>query len=420
MSTATENVNGYDRQTADPVAQAKADAIRSQAYADAEAKRIEAEGKAKAEQIKAAEEAEKQRLANERSRMRLERERADQAAKLAEANRKREESERQTRQAREAEQAEQQAVAEQAQDVEVTALRWRRYALGFYVVCAIVALPVQVAAFWDPSAWWLVIAPFMLEGGAAVVLKGAAAAVAAGRPHWHYRLIAWLLAFIAAGINLWHGLIAFDPATAFGTAFASVAGPGVWDLHEHGRIRTRDGKLSWAERRAARKAEKKKAAEKAEAEKRTAAEKADKEKADREAAEKLAAEREEHYPEVWAHAVKLAAAMGETTVTEAVWKRAHNDIEGTDPGDSVDVIRNRNNAARRVAAARSEAPGSTPVKVTYSQREIQMNGSRKQSSYKPVPPRRRAGDTPRYHRAARVANGESKRRSNAAKKPQEA
>src|SRR5690606_40964746 len=69
------------------------------------------------------------------------------------------------------------------------------------------------------------------------------------RPHWHYRVIAWCLAFIAAGINLWHGLNAFDPATAIGTAFASIAGPGVYDLHEHGQIRKRDGKLSWRQRR---------------------------------------------------------------------------------------------------------------------------------------------------------------------------
>lgn len=403
MSTATEHVNGYEKK-ADPVAQAEADAIRSRSYAEAEAVRIEAEGKAKAAQIKAGEEAEALRLRNARNRRKDERESAEHSVRLSKLQREREENERVARQARETEAAEQQAEAEQSKEVEATALRWRRYAIGFYTVCAIVALPVQVAAFWNPSAWWLVIAPFMLEGGAAVVLKGAAAAVAAGRPHWHYRLIAWLLAFIAAGINLWHGLIAFDPATAFGTAFASVAGPGVWDLHEHGRIRTRDGKLTRAQRRAERKAAKTKAREKAAAEKVAAERDAYKEKADREAAEKLAAEREAHYPEIWAHAVKLAAAMGETTVTWAVWKRAHLDIEGAEPGDSVDVIRNRNNAARRVAAARSEAPGNTPVKVNNSQRASQVPGTQKTRTYSPPVRRgvRRAGDTPRYVNAART------------------
>ena len=341
----------------DPVALAEAAAIRERAEADREARRIAAEAEAEATRIKAVEEAEKQRIANERAAMRLEKERADHAARLAETNRKREESERQTRQAREAEQDEQQAAAEAEQEREKSARSWRRAAIAFAIVCGLVALPLQMSFFWSPSAPWLLAAPLFLEGCAWVVLRGAAAAVTDHRPRWHYRLIAWGAAVVAAVINLTHGLHAFDLATAVGAAVASIAGPGVWDLHEHGRIRKRDGKLTWRQRRAERRAEKKKAREQArrDAEKR-AEEEAAAEKA-WEFAATLAELRAEEFPEVWQHAVKLAAAMGEATVTEAVWKRAHNDIEGADPGEWVDAIRTRNVARRRVEAARPECHG---------------------------------------------------------------
>lgn len=403
----------------DPVALAEAEAIRTRAAAEAEAARIEAEGKAEAEKILAAEKAEqirleneKQRLANERAALRFEREQAEQRAKIEEAEKKREDIAREREKARRAEEAEAKAAQQQESEIKQAEDRWRSYALTFYVVCAIVALPVQIAAFWNPNAWWLVAAPLMLEGGAWVVLKGAAAAVASRRPHWHYRLIAWLLAFIAASINLWHGLHAFDPATAIGTAFASIAGPGVWDLHEHGRIRKRDGKLSWRQRRAQRKAAKEEAARKAAEEKQHAAEKAAAEKAAAEAAKQLAEARAQMFPEVWQHALKLAAALGETTVTEAVWKRAHLDIEGTEPGESAEVIRARNAAAKRVESARSGTPVNTLAKTKNAQRAIQTP----RTSYKPVPPRRKPGDTPRYNPAAGRAHGELLRRKQAAKK----
>lgn len=388
----------------DPVAVAEAEAIRAKARADAEAVRIKAEA-----------EAERLRLANERARMQIEEKHAAHAKKLAELQAEQEEIDRKAATARkkaedesEAEAKEQrkqqQAADKAAKEIATADGRWYRYALGFYIVCAVVALPVQIAAFWNPAAWWLVIAPLMLEGGAAVVLKGAAAAVAGHRPHWHYRLIAWLLAFIAAGVNLWHGLNAFDPATAIGTAFASVAGPGVWDLHEHGRIRKRDGVLTWRQRRV-QKAEQRRVAVKEAAEKKAADDaKEAAAKAVEEAAKKLAEGRAKEYQKVWEHALKLAAALGETTVTEAVWKRAYNDIEGTDPGDSVDVIRGRNAAARRVAAARSEAPGNTPSKVTNAQRVPQMPASSGRGSKTGPKVRgvRRPGDTPKYTNAART------------------
>jgi hypothetical protein len=91
------------------------------------------------------------------------------------------------------------------------------------------------------------------------------------------------------------------------------------------------------------------------------------------------------------------------TVTEAVWRRAHNDIEGTDPTESVDIIRGRNMAARRVAAARSEAPGNTPSKVSNAQRVPHLppgpgRGSKTGPKVRGV---RRPGDSPKHVAAAR-------------------
>ncbi|MEV6737899.1 hypothetical protein AB0N14_13590 [Streptomyces sp. NPDC051104] len=382
-AVSVEKVNGspvasHAEPRPDPRVLAEAEAIRKHA----EAERIKAEGEKalKIEQAKQLHlENEKQQLANERAALRFKREEAEQLAKIEEAERKREEiaraREAARRTAEEAQKAEQAKVAE----VEQADSRWRTYALTFYIVCAIVALPVQVAAFWSPRAPWLIAAPLMLEGGAWVVLKGAAAAVASHRPHWHYRLIAWLLAAIAAGINLWHGMAAFDPATAIGTAFASIAGPGVWDLHEHGRIRKRDGVLTRKERRAQEKAAKAEAAAKAAEEKRRAAEKQAAEKAAAEARKQLDEARAREFPKVWEHALKIAAALGETTVTEAVWKRAHRDVEGADPAESAEIIRLRNAAEARVEAARQKRPvsGSSPQVAS------QVLGSKKTRVYNP-------------------------------------
>jgi hypothetical protein len=411
VSTSVEKVNGtpvasHAEPRPDPRAVAEAEAIRVEAEARAEALRVKAEGE-KALKIEQAEQLrldnDKQRLANQRNELRFRREKAVEEAKIAEANAKKEAAERASRDAREADDAQRAEEQKQAAEVAQVDDRWRKYALTFYIVCAIVALPVQVAAFYNPHAIWLMAAPLMLEGGAWVVLKGAAAAVASHRPHWHYRLIAWLLAFIAAGINLAHGLIAFDVATAVGTAFASVAGPGVWDLHEHGRIRKRDGVLTRKERRAQRKQERAEVARKAAEETRLAAEKEAADKAAEEAAAKLAKDRESMFPEVWDHALRLAAALGETTVTDAVWRRAHKDVKGTDPGDSPEAQQLRNAAARRMLDARADAPEKTVWKIQDAQVNPQVppTGRRGSVTGPPVRGTRRAGDTPKFVDAAR-------------------
>ncbi|MFH8926372.1 hypothetical protein ACH4D4_04885 [Streptomyces pristinaespiralis] len=376
------------------IADAEAEAIRARTAAEVEARRVEAEAKAEAIRITAREEAEKQRLANDRAALRFEREKAEQLAKIAEANRKRAEEERLADEERKAAEAAQQEQADTEQAIETATGRWRKTAKGFYALCAAVALPVQMAAFYKPDAKYLLVAPVFIELIALVALVGAAAAVTAGRPHWHYRIVAWGGALTAATINIVHGLEAFDAATAFGTALASIAGPGMWDLHEHGRIAHRDGKPTWRERRAAEKAETKAAAEKAAADKQKAAAQEAAEREAKEAAAQLASDRERYFPKVWEHAVKLAADLGEVD-PNVVWERAKLDVEGAKPGESADVIRTRNAAQRRVLAARSEAPGEKPRKVTSSQivPQVPNRGKRGRAGGPPVRGVRRKGDT---------------------------
>lgn len=397
----------------DLIAEAEADAIRTRSYAEAEEQRVAADAKAKAIVIKAAEEARKLKLANDKAEARAAEEQAARDARIAESNRKREDAERATREAQEADAARQQTEAEAQKEIDAADETWRKYAIRFAIVCGIVALPVQMNAFWNPDSPWLVAAPLMLEGGSWVVQRGAAAAVANRRPLWHYRVIAWLLALIAAGINLGHGWTAFDPFTAMATAFASVAGPGVWDLHEHGRIRKRDGVLSRKERRAARKAAEKRAADQTAREQREAALEEDRQEAMEAAAQQIAEQRADEFPDEWKYALKLAVAMGETAVTDTVWDRAWDDLHAAKPGVTANSIAARNAAAARMVRVLERAPENTPSKVKSSQREIQVKTPAKRSSYRPVPPRRKRGDTAPFHPVARALAADAKRQSNA-------
>lgn len=387
----------------DPRAEAEAEAIRARTAAETKAALILAEAEADAIRVQGEAKAEQQRIANERAAMRLAKEKAENDAKIAEATTRQRNAERQAEDEEKQAEAEKQAGQEEQEKREQSAKSWKVAALGFAIACAVVALPVQMSAFWDPQQKWLLAAPVMLEGGAWVVLRGAAAAVDDHRPHWHYRLIAWLLAFVAASINLSHGLSHFGVATAAGTAFASLAGPGVWDLHEHGRIRLRDGVLTRRERKEKERAEKRAVAEKTAAAIFAAEKQAYIEKVAREAFAKLAADRAKAFPDVWEHALKLAAALGETTVTDAVWRRAHKDVKGTDPGDSPEAQQLRNSAARRMLDAQADAPDSSVWKIASSQHASQVLPSVNKRRYSPpaTPGVRRRGDVPKFVDAAR-------------------
>lgn len=390
-------------ETPELVAQAQAEAIRAQAWADAETQRIAAEAEADAVRTRAEEEARKLRLANDRAERKAREDDAASEARIAEHNRRRDDSERARVAAAAQAEIDKQVEAEKVKVVAKADKKWRRWAIAFYTLCAAVALPVQISAFWDRSKPWMAGAPVLLEIAALVVAFGTAAAVANKRPHWHFRLITWVLAFIAASVNLWHGMQEFDPATAVGTALASVFGPGVWDLHEHGRIRKRDGVLTRRERKAQGKAAKDETKRQVAEQVQRVAEKEAAEKAADEARQRLAADREATYPKVWAEAKKIAAAVGETTVTDAVWARAYRNIEGCDPGESIQSITARRAAEKRIQAALTGIPVSTLSKTKSSQVDQQMpRRSRRGHVGGPtVRATRRPNDTQKYTDGAR-------------------
>lgn len=403
----------------DLIAQAQAEAIRAQAWAESEKQRLAAEAEkeaalkladaeADAIRVKAEEDARKLRLANDRAERKAAEEQAASEARIAEHQRRRDEADRARQQASRQAEEQDQAEAEKAEAVEKSSTRWRNVALGFYALCAAVALPVQMAAFYDPNAKYLLVAPIFIEVIALVALVGAAAAVTDGRPQWHYRLVAWVGALTAASINIVHGLDAFDPATAFGTALASVAGPGMWDLHEHGRIRKLDGKLSWRQQRTARKQADKEAKRQAAEAKEKRAEKEAADKAAENARQELRGIRQTVFKTVWEEAVKIGAALGKEPDDPAVWPRAYRNIHGCEPGESIESITARRAAEKRVESALTGTRVNTLSKTTNAQRAIQTP----RSSYKPVPPVRKAGDTPRYTRAAGRAHSELLRRNN--------
>jgi chemotaxis protein histidine kinase CheA len=386
----------------DPRALAEAEAIRTRAAAEAEAARIEAEGKAEAEKIKAVEDARKQKILNDKAEARAREEQAARDARIAESNSKRQDAERAQdeadKQARQAEEDE----AKLAKEVAEADEKWRSYAIRFAIVCGIVSLPVQMSFFWNRHAPWMAAAPIMLEGAAWVVHRGARAAAVSKRPVWHYRTIVWILALIAAGVNLYHGLHSFDPGTAIATAFASIAGPGVWDLHEHGRIRKRDGVLTRRERKAAAKAAKEESKRQAAEEARKSAEKKAADEAAEKARQELRETRQTVFKDVWEEAVQIGAALGKEPDDPAVWPRAYRNIKGCDPGDSIESISSRRTAEKRVESALTGTPVNTLSKTTNAQRASQVPTAKKQRVYNPPARRgqRTKGDV-KYAPAAR-------------------
>jgi hypothetical protein len=105
---------------------------------------------------------------------------------------------------------------------------------------------------------------------------------------------------------------------------------------------------------------------------------------------------------VWDEAEKIAAAVGEVTVTEAVWARAYRNIQGCEPGESIESITARRKAEARVAAALTGTPVNTLSKTTNAQRASQVPPAKKQRVYSPPARRgiRSKGDV-KYASAAR-------------------
>ncbi|WP_019358003.1 MFS transporter [Streptomyces sp. AA1529] len=414
MSTATEHVNGYERQAADPVEQAKADAIRSKSYAESEALRIEAEGKAKAAEIVAKEEAEKQRLANERARLKLEKDQAAHDRHMAEQQRKAAEERVAKDKAERQEAEEAQQEADRAAEQQRSERYWKWGARGIYAVGLIIAAPVQFLHFWDPERPFLIAAPGLLEGFALVLACGAAWAVAHKRDVAPYRVGIMLGALIAAAINLYGGMA--DARIGFNAgligAIASLGGPIVLMAYEHGIAQKADGIPSFRERRATEKAEKAAAKdrERAKAEKRAAEEKSAAERLDQKRRAEVEQERRDNdrqrrHPDVWEVAESLRSARGEAVVTEAIWSEAWYVVTGSKRVGYTTEIE----ATARAAQARMKTVTEMPIEGEFSLITSQKAARSKKAPDAPdgrrfnggTPPRRTPGDTQPYSAGAK-------------------
>ncbi|MFE2850588.1 hypothetical protein ACFXJO_05570 [Streptomyces lavendulae] len=122
----------------------------------------------------------------------------------------------------------------------------------FAVACFLVALPLQLRAFWSPGRPWEMLAPLVLESAAWVMMRQAEAAIAARRTVWQYLVGAGVAASIAAGINVYDGATHANIGLTFGLVggFCSLAGPAVWAVHEFG-ARAKAAKATRAERKLA-------------------------------------------------------------------------------------------------------------------------------------------------------------------------
>jgi hypothetical protein len=352
-------------------------------YAEGLARAAQMEAEAEAARIRNADARARQELAQQKAAARAQRDIEAELAAAADARKQREEAAR--------EEAEAKARAARS------AATWRRAALTIAVVCVVVSLPLQVLAFYSPRAPFLAAAPLVIEGIAWALLAGAQAAIDDGRPSWLYRLLAGGGAAFAAVVNLLHGMSAFGLATGMGGAFCSLAGPLIWDLHEHGRITKREGrkprKVRRAEARAAR----------AEVQRLAA----------------VNAARQTQDAAVWDRAVYLAAALGEVTPrrtglrrrmvgevapSEKTFRRAWDETHGAEVGATAESIAAKRTARHGVRVAQNArlsdlltdenvqvdsqmAPGDD--KPSKAPREPGTDGRKNNGG---TPPRRRPGD----------------------------
>lgn len=342
-----------------------------------------AEGLARASQIEADTEAKTIANEDERERRRIQRER--EAAKFERDQRR--ELKKEQEENRKAEEARREAAAAKAK-AEKSAGEWKAAAKAIAILCVIVSLPLQIMAFWDPHAWFLVAAPFVLEGVAWALLKGAEAAIDDNRPSWHYRLGALLQALIAAGINYAHGSEVYGIATGIGGALCSLIGPMIWDLHENGRIAKRDGRPTRAERRRARREA----------------------RAEKHRVKKVNKAREDRDSEVWERALDLAAALGELVPSEKTYRRAWVEIHGTQElGSTASRIAHTRAQKRAVRAAfngalkdaDSQVDSQTPPDGEDSS-EGPSKGAKKRVRKGGPDGRKRNGGTPPKRRAGTV------------------
>lgn len=225
------------------------------------------------------------------------------------------------------------------------------------VAALVVALPLQLRAFWTPERWWEIAIPIFLEGLAWVFIRQAEAAIAGRRMVWHYLAGVGLCAAFAAGVNVYDGFAHAEIGAAFGIVggFASIAGPALKVIHEFG-ARAAGAKATRIERKIAeavvRKAEAElarrraeldaEAAEKTrqadekrtiEAERRAAHE--EKATADKAAADAALAaqddQRRTFYPEAWQQYERILAAHPLGTISrDRAWDEARRAADHPD------------------------------------------------------------------------------------------
>lgn len=365
-------------------------------YAESLARAEQLRADAEAKRIKNESERRRQELLDQKAAARAQREIQRDLAAAADEQRQRDDARREA--------AEAQARAAKS------AATWRTAAKAIAIVCVVVSLPMQVMAFWDAHAWFLVAAPFVLEGVAWALLCGAQAAIDEGRPSWHYRLGALLQALVAAGINYAHGSAEYGIATGIGGALCSVIGPMIWDLHEHGRIAKRENRTRRSVRRAQRRTD----------------------RAEFQRLDAVNEARAARDAEVWERALDLAAAYGEVlpgrrsglgrtkgpevVPSEKTYARACVEIHGAEPGSTADRIAHMRTAKRAVRIAQngpldgsqtdekpqvdSQTPAADSEPSTARAKAPKQRGEDGRKRNGGTPPRRRPG-TVKYHPAAK-------------------
>lgn len=419
MTASLDHVNGRPAESFtgfDPIALAKAEAIRTQADADAAAVRIKAEGEARAAEIAAQVEADKQRILSDRAALRAEADKAVHEKKMAEllaatAKAKAEADEAEAAAERKVRDDEGRASEERRSES-----IWKWAARSIYAIGLVIALPLQLMAFYSKDKPFMIAAPLLLEGFALVLAFAAAWAVTHRRDVMPYRIAIMVAASTAAGINLWHGIDDDRIGVAAGIVgtLASLGGPLVLMAYEHGITQKRDGIPSWRERRDTAKAAAAtareaadKAAEKKAAEDLRVQEKRDAEHAATAEQERKDNDRQQSHTKVWDVAEAMRSARGLQFVTDQIWSEAWWRVTGSKVvGIWPELEASSREAQARMKAASEDLPPQveSQMPTRFVKGFDELDGRRNNGG---TPPRRVPNDTPRYSIAARSAASHS-------------
>lgn len=262
--------------------------------------------------------------------------------------------------------------------------------------------------------------PVMLELGAWAATAGEARALREHRRVLPYRVAVWAFATLAAGVNLWHGSHDYGLGGGIVLAASSIAPVALWHMVMAGRHSAK-AKRTRAEIAAERKA-----------------------RAEAKARAKHLKDRRQHHPKVAALADRLlsAAPYGSLDPEEA-WRQAWEATHGaTALGMTPELYAAAVAARQRLAQAFESEPSEAdrirtgllesiygpdrkvlPV-VGELRRKTEKKpqasaqippAEQKSGKRRPLPPRRRKGDTAPYHPAARAAARETALRATPAK-----